>query len=66
MIIKKYSLTNLLRIMVIIIILIVAIILCLDTFKGNFGNYDKVLIPILDNLYESLYDLKSFIKDLLS
>ena len=61
---KKYSLMNALGTMLIIIILIIAIILCLDTFKSNIGNYDTILIPYLDSLYQTLFDIKSFIKDL--
>ena len=63
---KKYSLMNALSTMLIIIILFVTIILCLDTFKSNIGNHYTVIIPFLDSLYETLFDIKSFIKDLIS
>ena len=63
---KKNSMMNALSTILIIIILFVTIILCLDTFKGNFGNHFTVLTPFLESLYETLFDIKSFIKDLIS
>ena len=63
---KKYSLGNLLGILMIILITFVALILIIDTFKIGISNYFPILIPFLDNLYQSLIDLISFIKDLLN
>ena len=48
----------------IIIITFFALILILDTFKMNISNHVPVLVPLLDNLYESMIDLSSFLKDL--
>ena len=63
---KKYSLSYALNTLLVAIILLITIILCLDTFKGNIGNYNTILIPYLDSLYDTLFDLSSFIKDLIS
>ena len=63
---KTYSLGNLLVILMIIFITFVALILIIDTFKIGISNYFPILIPFLDNLYQSLIDLISFIKDLLN
>ena len=61
---KKIPLGNILNNLIIIIITFVAIILILDTFKNNISNYLPILIPFLDNLYLSFFDLSSFLKDL--
>jgi hypothetical protein len=61
---KKYLLGSVLNNLIIIIITFVAIILILDTFKNNISHYLPILIPFLDNLYLSFYDLSSFVKDL--
>ena len=57
--------TNYFKILVVIIISFVAIILVLDTFKAQIS----IIIPnieiILDNLYQSINDIKLFILDLL-
>ena len=63
---KKSSLVNILNALIVLIISLVALILILDTFKSNFANYYPILIPLMDNLHESLFDIKSFIKDLIS
>ena len=61
---KKISLGIILNNLIIIIITFVAIILILDTFKNNISNYLPILIPFLDNLYLSFFDLSSFVTDL--
>ena len=61
---KKISLGSILNNLIIIIITFVAIILILDTFNNNISNYLPILIPFLDNLYLSFFDLSSFLKDL--
>ena len=61
---KKISLGRILNNLIIIIITFVSIILILDTFKNNISNYLPILIPFLDNLYLSFFDLSSFVKDL--
>jgi len=50
----------------VIIITFVAIIIVADTFKQNLSSLIPGLLPLLDNLYETLYDLQLFIKDLLN
>ncbi len=62
----KYSLVKILNTLLIIIITFVAMILILDAFKNNLSDYVPILIPLLDNLYETFFDIKSFIKDLIS
>ena len=63
---KKISLGNILNNLIIVIITFIAIILILDSFKNNISNYFPIIIPLLDNLYLSFYDLISFLKDLLN
>ncbi len=48
----------------IIIITFVAIIIVADTFEQNLSSLIPGLSPLLDNLYETLYDLQLFIEDL--
>ncbi len=50
----------------IIIITFVAIIIVADTFEQNLSSLIPGLSLLLDNLYETLYDLQLFIKDLLN
>ena len=63
---KKNSLKNTLNALVVLIITFVAVILILDTFKNNIAHYFPIIIPMMDNLYQSLLDIKSFTKDLIS
>ena len=63
---KKNSLKNTLNALVVLIITFVAVILILDTFKNNIAHYFPIIIPMMDNLYQSLLDIRSFIKDLIS
>ena len=57
--------SNYFKLFIVIIISLIGLIVILDTFKNQL----IILIPniseILDNLYESLTDLKLFIKDLI-
>ena len=53
------------NILLIIIITFIALILVLDTFKNNLSDYFPFLIPALNNLYEIIFDISSFIKDLI-
>ena len=53
------------NILLIIIISFIALILVLDTFKNNLSDYFPFLIPALNNLYEIIFDISSFIKDLI-
>tara|TARA_B100000579_G_scaffold247882_1_gene203641 strand:- start:208 stop:702 length:495 start_codon:yes stop_codon:yes gene_type:complete len=60
----KFDFGNLLKNLVIIIITFFALVLILDTFKMNISNYVPIIVPLLDNLYESMIDLSFFLKDL--
>jgi hypothetical protein len=62
---KKNSLKKTLNSLVVLIITFVAVILILDTFKNNIAHFFPIIIPLMDNLYQSLFDIKSFIKDLI-
>ena len=62
--IQNISLANIFNNLVIIIISFIALIIILDTFKNNISSYLPILIPLLDNLYLSIFDLISFVKDL--
>ena len=61
---KNLSFGNILNNLIIIFITFAALILILDTFKNYISNYLPILIPLLDNLYLSFFDLYSFVKDL--
>ena len=61
---NKFNFSNLLKNLMIIIITFFALILILDTFKMHISNYVPILVPLLDNLYESMIDLSFFLKDL--
>ena len=56
---------NFFKIFVVIIISIIGLIVILDTFKNQLTPIIPNLSEILNNLYESLTDLKLFIKDLI-
>ena len=62
---KKITSENILNILFVLIITFVAFILILDTFKIYIANYIPVLYPLLDSLYETLIDIKSFIINLI-
>ena len=62
---KKNTLINTLNALLVLIITFAAVILILDTFKNNIAHYFPIIIPLMDNLYLSLFDIKSFIKDLI-
>ena len=51
---------------VIFIISIIGLIFLLDTFKYNLSNIFPGIVPLFDSLYETLLDLKLFIKDLVN
>ena len=53
------------NILLIIIITFIALILVLDTFKNNLSDYFPFLMPALNNFYEIIFDISSFIKDLI-
>ena len=62
---KKYSLTDILNNLIIVFITFIALILILDTFKRDISNYFPIIIPLLDDLYQSISDLSFFVIDLL-
>ena len=61
----KNTSRSLFNILLIIIITFIALIIVLDTFKNNLSDYFPFLIPALNNLYEIIFDISSFIKDLI-
>ncbi len=63
---KKYSLLNILNTLIIIIITFVAIILILDTFNVYISNYFPSIFSLLNNLYETFFDIILFIRDLIN
>ena len=49
---------------IIFIISLIGLIFLLDTFKYNLSNIFPGIVPLFDSIYETLLDLKLFIKDL--
>ena len=62
---KKEKPVGLLNMIIIIIISFVAIVIVLDTFRIELSKYMPFLNPILNNFYEIIADINSFIKDLI-
>ncbi len=61
---SNFSLSKLLSLMIVLIISFVALIVFLDTFKTSLIDYVPNLEFLLYNLFETLKDIKLFIKDL--
>jgi len=61
---KGISLKYFFNYFIVILILFISIILVVDTFKVQISFILPGIIPLLDNLYATLYDLQLFIKDL--
>ena len=61
----KFSFTKLLSYLVVFIISFIALIIIIDTFKKPLYSNFPVLEMIIFNLFETLVDIKLFIKDLL-
>ena len=61
---KKKNDINYLKILIVIIISFIALILILDTFKEQLSLIIPNIEIILDNLYQSINDIKLFILDL--
>ena len=57
---------NFLNMFIVSIISFVGLILLLDSFKQYIEIYFPALLLMLDNLYQTLFDIKSFVKDLIS
>ena len=62
---KNSSISRLFKNLIVIIITLIAIILVVDTFKISLNNYFPGIILFLDNLYETINDLKLFFLDLI-
>ena len=56
---------NFLNILLVVIISIIALILILDTFKDNLESVFPNINYLLNNLYQSIEDIKLFIFDLI-
>ena len=61
---KEFKVGKYLNFFIVIIISLIGIVLILDTFKMQLLNVLPNLDAMLNNLYESLKDIKSFIYDL--
>ena len=61
---KKERNKNILGKLLIIVITFMSIILILDTFKEDLSIILPGINPMLNNFYETLYDLQLFLKDL--
>ena len=62
---KKKNDINYLKILIVIIISFTALILILDTFKAQLSLIIPNIEIILDNLYQSINDIKLFTLDLI-
>ena len=62
---KKQNKINYLNILLVIIISLISFILVLDTFKDQLTSIFPNINFLLDNLYESLKDIKLFTLDLI-
>jgi len=63
---KEKSNINYLNILLVIVISIIAFVLVLDTFKDQLISIFPNINFLLDNLYQSLEDVKLFILDLIN
>ena len=61
---QKDNTISFLNNLLVILISFIGIILIFDTFKEPLSYILPGIIPFLDSLYETLFDLKLFIKDL--
>ena len=61
----KFSFSKLLSYLVVFIISFIALIIIIDTFKKPLYSNFPVLEMIIFNLFETLVDIKLFVKDLL-
>ena len=57
--------TNFINNFFVILITFIGILIIFDTFKNELSNIIPGIIPLLDNLYQSLYDIYLFFKDLI-
>ncbi len=63
---NKKNNINLFKALIVIVISFIALILILDTFKLQFSLIIPNIEVILDNLYQSINDIKLFILDLIN
>ena len=63
--VKKKNDINYFNILIVIIISFIALILILDTFKAQLSIIIPNIETILDNLYQTINDIKLFILDLI-
>ena len=61
---KEFKVGKYLNLFIVIIISLIGIVLILDTFKNQLSNLLPNLDAMLNNLYESLKDIKLFLYDL--
>ena len=61
----KLNLNKLLKYLLIFIISFLGLLILIDTFKLEIANYFPNIISILNNFYETFFDLKLFFKDLI-
>ncbi len=64
--IKKEKNKSYLKLLLVILISIIALVLLIDTFKGAIGNIIPNIDFYLDNLYQSLIDIKLFTINLIN
>tara|TARA_Y100001958_G_C20760164_1_gene240646 strand:- start:40 stop:510 length:471 start_codon:yes stop_codon:yes gene_type:complete len=62
---SQFTFSKFLSYIIVMIISFIAVIIVLDTFKTPLENYFPNLELILFNLFESINDIKLFIKDLI-
>ena len=63
---QKKNKSNFVGVFFVTIITFIALIIILDTFKNELSQIFPGIIPLLDNLYQTLYDVYLFFKDLIN
>ena len=63
---KENFLKHFFNYFIVILILFISILLIVDTFKIQISFFLPGIIPLLDSLYATIYDLQLFIIDLLN
>ena len=62
---KKDKPINIINMIIVIIISVAALIIFIDTFRIELSKFMPFLNPMLNNFYEIIADINSFIKDLI-
>ena len=65
-VIKRVKNKNFSKLILVIIISIIALVILIDTFKGPISNFIPNIDFYLDNLYQSLIDIKLFTINLIN